>query len=81
MKKAKIYSLCEAVADISYIAANENYRTEDSREMISQFIQWAEEFEYLHKHIEWGINSPLDYIESIDYFTMFKIKQWRNTIR
>ena len=80
MKKAKLYSLCEAVADISYIAANENYRTEDSREMISQFIQWAEEFEYLHKHIEWGINSPLDYIESIDYFTMFKIKQWRNTI-
>jgi len=78
MKKAKLYSLCEAVADISYIAANENYRTEDSREMISQFIQWAEEFEYLHKHIEWGINSPLDYIESIDYFTMFKIKQWRN---
>ncbi len=36
----------------------------DSREMISQFIQWANEFEYLHKHIEWGVNSPLDYIDS-----------------
>jgi len=78
MKKEKVYALCEAVADISYIAAKENYRTGDSREMISQFIEWAKEFEYLHKDIEWGINSPLDYIESIDYFTLFKIKQWRN---
>lgn len=78
MNKNKVYSLCEAVADITYIAAKENYGTEDSRQMISQFIQWANEFEYLHKHIEWGINSPLDYIESIDYFTMFKINQWRN---
>ncbi len=76
MKKEKVYSLWEAVADISYIAAKENYRTQDSQEMISQFIQWAKEFEYLHN--EWGINSPLDYIESIDYFTMFKINQWRN---
>jgi len=78
MKKAKVYSLCEAVADIAYIAAKENYRTNNSREIISQFIEWAKEFEYLHKHIEWGINSPLDYIESIDYFTLYKINQWRN---
>jgi len=78
MKMKQVYSLCEAVADITYIAAEENYRTDDSREMISQFIQWAKEFEYLHKHIEWGINSPLDYIESIYNFTLFKIAQWRN---
>ncbi len=78
MKKGKIYSLCEAVADISDIAAKENYHTDDSREMISQFIEWANEFEYLHKRIEWEINSPLDYIESIYYFTIFKIHQWRN---
>ncbi|MEO8962130.1 MAG: hypothetical protein ABI325_09625 [Ginsengibacter sp.] len=50
MKKEKVYSLCEAVADISYIAAKENYRTPDSRQMISQFIEWAKDFEYLHKH-------------------------------
>jgi hypothetical protein len=24
----------------------------------------AEEFESLHKHIEWGVNSPLDYSDS-----------------
>ena len=78
MKKEKVYSLCEAVADISYIAAKENYRTGDSRQMINQFIEWASEFEYLHKHIQWGINSPLDYILSINYFTLFKINQWRD---
>ena len=52
MKNSKVYSLCEAVADIAYISAKENYRTDDSREMIGQFIEWAKEFEYLHKHIE-----------------------------
>ncbi len=52
MKKDKVYSLCEAVADISYTAAKENYRTNDSREMIAQFIEWAKEFEYLHRHIQ-----------------------------
>ena len=78
MTHNKIYSLCEAVADISFIAANENYSTEDSREKFSQFIEWAKEFEYLHKDIEWGVNSPLEYIDSIQYFTIFKISQWRN---
>ena len=78
MTNAKIYSLCEAVADITHIASSEGYKTADSREMIRQFIEWAEEFEFLHKHIEWGINSPLDYIESINYFTIFKINQWSN---
>ncbi len=76
MKNSKVYLFCEAVADIAYIAAKENYPTDDSREMISQFIEWAKEFEYLHRHIKWGINSPLDYIESIDYFTLLKVKQW-----
>ena len=52
MKKGKVYSLCEAVADITYIAAKENYETDDSCEMISQFIHWAKEFEKLHQHIE-----------------------------
>ncbi len=77
MKKDKIYSLCEAVSDITAIAIEQDYRTDDSREMIGQFILWAKEFEFLHKHMEWGINSPLDYIESIYHFTIFKINQWR----
>ncbi len=51
----------------------EDYKTDDSREMLGRFIQWAKEFEYLHKHIQWGINSPVDYIDSTYYFTLFKI--------
>jgi hypothetical protein len=35
----------------------------------------AKEFEKLHKHIEKGINSSLDYLASICYFTLFKIKE------
>lgn len=76
MKNKKIYSLCEAVADITHIASIKEYKTADSREMISQFIKWAEEFEYLHRHVEWGVNAPYDYIESIYLFTTFKINQW-----
>jgi hypothetical protein len=75
MNSKKLYSLCEAVADISYIATSEQYQTEDSREMISQFIEWAKEFEYIHRKVEWGITPKFDYIDSIWYFTIFKIKQ------
>lgn len=75
MKKKKVYSLCEAVADISFIAAEQNYKTDNSREKIDQVIEWAKQFEYLHKNIEWGINSPLDYLDSIYYFTIFKVNQ------
>ncbi len=53
MTKAKIYSMCEAVADIAFIAAKENYETHDSREKYSQFIEWAKEFEFLHRNIQW----------------------------
>jgi len=76
MKNNKIYSLCEAFADITYIASSKGYKTADSRKMISQFIKWANEFEYLHQHIEWGVNAPYDYLESIYLFTIFKINQW-----
>ena len=73
------YSLCEAIADISFITAKENYHTNDSRLVIAQIIEWANDFEYLHRKIVWGINSPLDYRNSIYHFTLFKIKQWEET--
>ncbi|MBX9784228.1 MAG: hypothetical protein K2X48_13140 [Chitinophagaceae bacterium] len=78
MTNKQVYSLCKAVADIAYIAASENYETGNSREMTMQFIQWAEEFEQIHKRVEWGINFAPDYIDSIYHFTIFKIHQWRN---
>ena len=76
MTENKVYSLCEAVADIAFIAAKENYQTEDSREKFSQFIEWAKEFEYIHRKVEWGVNFLPEYIDSIYHFTIFKINQW-----
>lgn len=76
MTNKKIYSLCEAVADIAFLAAKENYETQDSREKFAQFIEWAKEFELLHEKVEWGVNFPPEYIDSIRLFTMFKIHQF-----
>lgn len=78
MQNEKIYSLCEAVADIAFIAAKNNYHTKDSREMISHFIEWAKEFKYIHRNVEWGVNFEPEYIDSIYHFTIFKINQFHN---
>ena len=78
MTNEKIYSLCEAVADIAFIAAVKSYQTNDSRKKFTQFIEWAMEFEYLNKEVEWGVNFQPEYIDSIYHFTIFKINQWSN---
>jgi hypothetical protein len=78
MTNKQVYSLCEAVADIAYIAAKNDYEIEDSRRKIEQFIEWAQEFEWLHRKVEWGVNFEPEYIDSIYHFTIFKIHQWRN---
>lgn len=78
MINKKVYSLCEAIADISFIAAKENYESKDSRVKFAQFIEWAQEFEYIHRNIVWGVNFVPEYIDSIYHFTIFKINQWRN---
>lgn len=75
MINKQVYSLCEAVADIAYTAAKKNYEIEDSRKKIALFIEWAQEFEYLHRNIQWGINFEAEYIDSIYHFTIFKINQ------
>lgn len=76
MTNKQVYSLCEAVADIAYIAGIENYEIEDSRRKFAQFIEWAQEFEWLHRKLEWGVNFEPEYIDSIYHFTIFKIRQW-----
>ena len=68
----KVYSLCEAVADIAYIAGDDGYYTGDSRKDIADFISWAKEFEEKHKGIEWGVNSETDYIDAITEFAKSK---------
>ena len=72
--KEKVFSLCEAVADIAYIAGEREYYSGNSRQDIHDFIHWAQEFEALHVNIEWGINSDLEYIEAIEQFTHDKLK-------
>lgn len=70
----KTYSLCEAVADISYIAGNKKYYSGDSRSDIAKFIEWAKEFERINKSVNWGVDDDKDYIESINEFALLKIK-------
>jgi hypothetical protein len=78
MTNKQAYSLCEAVADIAFIASKENYETKDNREKFAQFIEWAKEFGLLHKNAEWGVNFLPEHIDSIELFAMFKIYQWGN---
>lgn len=78
MMNKQIYSLCEALVDIAFIAVKEDYEIEDSRRKFAQFIEWAQEFEYIHRNVEWGVNFEPEYIDSIYHFAIFKINQWRN---
>ena len=78
MTQEQIYSLCEAVADISFIAGDKKYYSGDSRADIASFIEWAQEFEKENESIEWGINSEKDYIDAITEFANKKLKQLPN---
>ncbi|MEP6805996.1 MAG: DUF6805 domain-containing protein, partial [Flavobacterium sp.] len=71
MKNAKIHSLCEAVADITYIAAEKKYRTDDSRAMIGQFIEWAEDFEI-------SINGKIQKIEAKPSTYLVLNRKWKS---
>jgi hypothetical protein len=70
----KTYSLCEAVADISYLAGEHKYYSGNSRQDIGDFIQWAFEFEKINNGVKWGIDSNIDYIDAITSFAENKMK-------
>ena len=77
--KEKIYSLCEALADIAYIAGSRQYRSENSRQDIGDFIEWANEFEQKWKGKEWGADDTNDdYIDEITKFANEKIQTISN---
>lgn len=67
----KIYSLCETVADIAYIAGDSQFYSGDSRADIATIIEWAKEFEELHSTTKWG--EDIDYIDTVYEFTKTKI--------
>lgn len=73
-RKGRGYQLCEAVADIAFIAGTRNYYGGNSREDIADFLQWAEEFESKWKGKEWGADdTDDDYIDEITKFVCAKI--------
>lgn len=64
----------ETVADIAVNAGNMLAREEitisDSRELISDVIAWAEEFE-----VDFFPNTHMDYISAVDVFAIQKLKE------
>jgi transcriptional regulator with XRE-family HTH domain len=75
-KKCKMESnkLHEAIADISYIAGYRRYYSGDSRIDITDFINWANEFEDINKFEDW---SNRDYMLEIELFADQKINEAR----
>ena len=61
----------ETVADIAYIAGYHKYYSGDSRLDISQYIQWATEFEKIHLDTDWDVS---DYMLLIEEFTERKMR-------
>ena len=64
--------ILEAAADIAYTAGYKKYSSGDSRQDVSDFIWWAEEFEKTHLSTDWGEE---DYILTIDEFARQKLKE------
>lgn len=62
--------LLETVADIAYQAGQLKYFSGDSRADVSEFIQWASQFEKENQKTDWGKN---DYLLAIENFTSKKI--------
>jgi hypothetical protein len=68
----RVYSLCEAVADLSASFIVMPKVPADSREMTRLCIEWAQEFEKIHGGREWDG----EYIETIDAFFADKYDAW-----
>ena len=64
--------LLEAVADISYIAGCNQYYSGNSRIDISDYINWAKDFELLHKDNNWDFE---DYMLALEKFANEKLAQ------
>ncbi|MDI6722452.1 MAG: hypothetical protein QMD97_02745 [Candidatus Aenigmarchaeota archaeon] len=63
--------LLETVADIAYIAGFHKYYSGNSRLDISEYIQWAVEFEKVHQKTDWD---KADYMLLVEEFTENKMK-------
>ncbi len=75
----EIYSLCEAVADLSASFITSQMLPADSREMNRLCIEWGQEFEEKNQDVSWGVDEGADYIEAIDTFFNEKYRAWLQT--
>lgn len=62
----KVYSLCEAVADLSGLLALAKVWPANSADKNSLCIAWAVDFEERHQNTEWGTGGDSEYPEAID---------------
>ena len=65
----------ETLADISYIAGENQFFTGDSRQDISTFIFWAKEFQKINQDTDWYM---VDYRLAVDEFTYQKLNDLLN---
>lgn len=63
--------LLKAVADIAYLAGQQQYYSGDSRADMTDFLWWAQEFEDLNENTDWG---QKDYILAVEHFAMMKLE-------
>lgn len=76
----KIYSLCEAVADIAYEAGFRRFYSGNSRQDMNDLIIWAKEFEKIWKNKEWGADDTQDdYMDEITKFANDKMTESINS--
>lgn len=68
-------SLQEAITDIALQVGNAKFISIDSRLVVSLIISWAKDFEKINASAEWGVNTELDYLESIEQFAEIKIAE------
>lgn len=72
----KNMKMIETVADIAYIAGYHKYYSGNSRLDISEYIQWAVEFEKINQKTDWD---EADYMLLVEEFTENKIKDEKDS--
>lgn len=71
-----VYSLCEAVADLSAMFTLETILPADSREQCRLCIEWAQGFEQANAGHVWGETDDREYIEEIEKWFARKYGEW-----
>jgi hypothetical protein len=63
----------ETIADIAYLAGQHGYYSGDSREDMQKFIALANKFENDYNKTNWDEDAEIDYISTIENFTVIEL--------